>query len=68
MGGTKMSFSDGGWKVLEGLGVAVLELSPSELGLGGRGGALSGEDIKCLVTCVDCLIPWAEVHLLNCLY
>ena len=52
-----MSFADGGWKVLEGLGVAVRELSPSELGLGGRGGALCGEDI------VWCLFPWAETHL-----
>lgn len=38
---------------MEGLGVAVRELSPSELGLGGRGGALCGEDI---VWCFDCFV------------
>ena len=45
MGGVKRSVSDGGGKVVGGLGVPVRELSPSEMGLGGRGGASWGEDM-----------------------
>lgn len=45
MGGMKRSFSGGGWKLVIGLGVAVRETSPSEMGLGGSGGASYGDDI-----------------------